>query len=68
LRRCLDACGPLGRFGFFGVVALVFPFTVGAAPFEDVFAKIWIDIGAGAETVKDRVVEAAEVIGFGFVF
>ena len=32
LRSVFDTCGPLGRAGFFALVAVAAPFTVGAAP------------------------------------
>ena len=72
VRAAMDAAGPAGRAGFFFAVAAAAPFYVGAAPFEDVFAKIWVDAMDAAERygggAKDRLVEAAEIIGFGFVF
>ena len=68
----LNASGPAGRFGFFFAVAVAAPFCVGAAPFEDVFAKLWVDLMGFVEhyggEAKDKIVEAAEIIGFGFVF
>ena len=57
LRSVFDTCGPLGRAGFFALVAVAAPFTVGAAPFEDVFAKIWVD-------VKHNVEAQAWALGF----
>ena len=72
VRGALDAAGPAGRAGFFFAVAAAAPFCVGAAPFEDVFAKLWVDAMGAAEHYGggawDRLVEAAEIIGFGFVF
>ena len=72
VRAAMDAAPVAGRAGFFFAVAVAAPFYVGAAPFEDVFAKIWVDATDAAERygggAKDRLVEAAEIIGFGFVF
>ena len=72
VRAALDAAGPAGRAGFFFAVAAAAPFCVGAAPFEDVFAKLWVDAMGAAEHYGGgawvRLVEAAEIIGFGFVF
>ena len=72
VRAALNASGPAGRAGFFFAVAVAAPFCVGAAPFEDVFAKLWVDLMGAVEhyggEAKDKIVEAAEIIGFGFVF
>jgi hypothetical protein len=72
LRVALDASGPMGRAGFFIAVALAWPFAIGAAPFEDVFANLSSHFTSHVQhcfgAVRETFVEAAERVGFGFGF
>ena len=72
VRRALARVGPAGRAAFHVALGGVFPFAVGALPFEDVFSALYLEASKNAlvwgGAAWDRATEAAEIIGFGFVY
>ena len=72
VRRALARVGPAGRVAFHVALGGLFPFAVGALPFEDVFSALYLEASKNAlvwgGAAWDRATEAAEIIGFGFVY